>query len=101
MAEQLLEAEGYEGVYQIASFHPEYCFEGEDVDDPANFTNRSPYPMFHLLREVQLEQALEKLPKTLKQFQRLMLPMLEGRALWRCKKTLSRYKKASGLPCRW
>lgn len=58
LIQQLLEAEGYEGVYQLASLHPDYCFEGEDFDDPANFTNRSPYPMIHILREQSLERAL-------------------------------------------
>ena len=47
-AEQFLIKENYDGVYQIASFHPEYCFEGEDEDDAANFTNRSIYPMLHI-----------------------------------------------------
>ena len=51
--------EGYEGTYQLAHFHPDYCFEGEAVSDPANYTNRSPYPMLHLLREASLEKALE------------------------------------------
>ncbi|MFA6164637.1 MAG: DUF1415 domain-containing protein, partial [Methylobacter sp.] len=51
MAETLLIDQGYEGIYQLASFHPEYCFEGAEQDDPANYTNRSPYPMLHLLRE--------------------------------------------------
>ena len=58
IAEQLLHDQGYEGVYQLASFHPDYCFAGEPVDDPANYTNRSPYPMLHIIREASLEQAL-------------------------------------------
>ena len=62
LLQQLLEMEGYEGIYQLASLHPEYCFEGEDIDDPANFTNRSPYPMIHVLRESSLERALAKYP---------------------------------------
>ncbi|CAA0091181.1 Uncharacterised protein [BD1-7 clade bacterium] len=62
MAEQLIELEDYAGIYQVASFHPEYCFDGEDWDDPANFTNRSPYPMLHLIREDLLEKALESYP---------------------------------------
>lgn len=57
-AGRLLAKEGYEGVYQIASFHPHYCFNGSDEDDAANYTNRSPYPMLHLLREDSLENAL-------------------------------------------
>jgi len=57
-AQQLLEDKGYEGVYQLASFHPEYCFEGADKDDAANYTNRSVYPMLHLLREDSITKAL-------------------------------------------
>ncbi|MCX6324265.1 MAG: DUF1415 domain-containing protein [Sphingobacteriales bacterium] len=62
LAEQLLKQEGYEGVYQIASFHPDYLFAGSTADDPANYTNRSPYPMLHLLREDDVEQALDSHP---------------------------------------
>ena len=57
-AEELIEQEGYEGTYQLASFHPDYCFEGEDKDDAANYTNRSVYPMLHLLREESITKAL-------------------------------------------
>ena len=62
LAEDLLIAQGYEGVYQIASFHPDYCFQGAEQNDPANFTNRSPYPMFHLIREASVEVAIENHP---------------------------------------
>lgn len=61
-AEQLLADCGYEGIFQLASFHPDYCFDGEDVDDAANYTNRSPYPMLHLLREESLEKVLSVYP---------------------------------------
>jgi hypothetical protein len=60
LAEKLLKAEGFEGVYQVASFHPNYIFAGSDENDPANYTNRSPYPMLHLLREELLEIAIDK-----------------------------------------
>ena len=49
---------GYEGVYQIASFHPEYRFEHTKKEDAANYTNRSPYPMLHIIREASLEKAI-------------------------------------------
>ncbi|MDH5571936.1 MAG: DUF1415 domain-containing protein [Gammaproteobacteria bacterium] len=62
LADELLIQQGYEGVYQLASFHPEYQFAETETDDPANFTNRSPYPMLHLIREASLEQALEHYP---------------------------------------
>lgn len=63
LAEKTLAHYHYEGVYQVASFHPQYCFEGEEEDDAANYTNRSPYPMLHLLREESVEKALEKYPE--------------------------------------
>ena len=47
-----------EGIYQIASFHPDYQFGGTSPDDAGNFTNRSPYPMLHVLREDSLEHAI-------------------------------------------
>ena len=62
LAEALLADQGYEGIYQLASFHPDYCFAGSENDDPANFTNRSPYPMLHLLREGDIAAALEHYP---------------------------------------
>lgn len=61
-AEQAIEKAGLAGVVQLASFHPRYRFEGTPADDPANYTNRSPYPMFHLLREEVLERALASYP---------------------------------------
>ncbi|WP_275286193.1 DUF1415 domain-containing protein [Halomonas elongata] len=62
LAEALLVEQGYEGTYQLASFHPEYQFEGEVEDAPRNFTNRSPWPMWHLIREAGLERALAHYP---------------------------------------
>jgi hypothetical protein len=62
LAETLLIEQGYEGVYQLASFHPAYRFEGAEPDDPANYTNRSPYPMLHLLRETSIERAVATYP---------------------------------------
>jgi len=58
IAEQLLVDQGYEGIYQLASFHPNYCFANSEPDDPGNFTNRSPYPMLHIIREKDIEKAL-------------------------------------------
>ncbi|ORU91703.1 MAG: hypothetical protein A6F72_02890 [Cycloclasticus sp. symbiont of Poecilosclerida sp. N] len=68
VANSLLLDEGYEGVFQLASFHPDYCFDGLKQDDAANYTNRSPYPILHILREKSVERALnsvsnpEKIP---------------------------------------
>jgi uncharacterized protein len=50
-AEDLLEDEDYEGEYQVAHFHPLYLFGGVVEDDASHYTNRSPYPMLHILRE--------------------------------------------------
>lgn len=61
LANQLLAKESYEGIYQIASFHPNYIFEGSDEDDASNYTNRSPYPVLHLLREESLERTLSNI----------------------------------------
>ena len=61
-AQQLLEQIGLEGIFQIASFHPHYCFDGVDEDDLGNYTNRSPLPMLHFIREAHLERLLEHYP---------------------------------------
>ncbi len=62
LAESLLTEQNYSGTYQLASFHPDYCFENEDSNDPANYTNRSPYPIIHLLREASLTLATDSYP---------------------------------------
>jgi uncharacterized protein len=56
-AERFLAREDYEGIFQIASFHPQYQFAGVSPDDPTNNTNRSPYPMLHILREDSVSEA--------------------------------------------
>ncbi len=61
-AQVALEEAGLDDMLQLASFHPHYCFEGLQADDPANYTNRSPYPMFHLIRQDGLAAALESWP---------------------------------------
>lgn len=63
-ADELLAAMGADGVYQVASFHPHYRFAGTAADDVENYTNRSPYPMLHLLREQSLEHAIATYPDT-------------------------------------
>lgn len=65
-AEALLKKKGYEGVYQIASFHPDYLFAGSRPSDAANYTNRSPYPMLQILREASVSRAVDSYPDTLK-----------------------------------
>ncbi len=58
-AEKLLKQKGYDGTYQLASFHPQYMFADATHNDAANYTNRSPYPMLHLLRESSIDMALD------------------------------------------
>ncbi|MDX2067935.1 MAG: DUF1415 domain-containing protein [Haliscomenobacter sp.] len=60
--EDMLVVNDYEGVYQVASFHQDYQFAGTLVDDAANYTNRSLYPMLHLLRETSIDRALDNFP---------------------------------------
>ncbi|NOQ34779.1 MAG: DUF1415 family protein [Methylococcaceae bacterium] len=62
LANDLLAAQGYDGVYQLASFHPLYCFADSDDDDAENYTNRSPFPMLHLIREASIDAALKSYP---------------------------------------
>lgn len=61
-ADELLTLSGFEGIYQIASFHPGYQFVDTAVDAAENYSNRSPYPMLHILREASLTSALALYP---------------------------------------
>jgi len=62
LADAAIEAIGLEGVLQVASFHPDYQFAGTEADDIANYTNRSPYPTLHLLREDSVDRAVASFP---------------------------------------
>jgi len=61
-ADALLVQTNLEAVYQIASFHPDYQFAGTEAGDVENYTNKSPYPMLHLLREASVERAIGNYP---------------------------------------
>jgi hypothetical protein len=63
-ADALVEELKLDGDLQIASFHPDYQFEGTDIDDISNYSNRSPYPTLHLLRETSIERAVETMADT-------------------------------------
>lgn len=58
-AQSQLKRHGWQGVYQLASFHPNYCFAGAAPEDDENLTNRSPYPIIHIIREASLAKAIE------------------------------------------
>ncbi len=62
MCNELIEQWGYAGRYQIASFHPDYEFEGEPKDSASHYTNRAPFPVLHLLREHDIEAVLKHYP---------------------------------------
>ena len=72
MADAAVEDMGLEGVVQVASFHPQYQFEGTAPDDVSNASNRSPYPTLHLLREDSVDRAVAAFPEAEAIFERNM-----------------------------
>ncbi|RPD41497.1 DUF1415 domain-containing protein [Chitinophaga barathri] len=62
MAEEVIRRKKYTGIYQVAGFHPLYQFADTTPDDAANYTNRSIYPMLHLLREDAVHKAIKDFP---------------------------------------
>lgn len=62
VADAALEEMKLDGQIQIASFHPDYQFADAESDDIENYTNRSPFPMLHLLREDSVEKAVDAFP---------------------------------------
>ena len=62
-AERHIRKRRLEGLLQLANFHPHYQFEGTDAGDITNFTNRSPYPTLHLLREASIDRAVAAYPQ--------------------------------------
>ena len=63
-AEGLIAMQELDGIFQLASFHPDYQFAGTSIDDVENFTNRSPFPMWHILRENSVAAAIENYGNT-------------------------------------
>ena len=61
-ADAAVEALDLQGEIQVASFHPDYQFAGTMPDDISNYTNRSPYPTLHLLREASIDRAVDAFP---------------------------------------
>lgn len=82
-ADRLLGSLKLEGTLQIASFHPQYQFEGTEPDDIENFTNRAPYPILHLLREDSIARAAEAFPEAEDIYERNMETLRQlGHAGW-------------------
>ena len=69
-AERRLARAGFDGVFQLASFHPRFQFGGTEADDITNATNRAPYPTLHLLREDSVSRAVEAFPEAEAIFER-------------------------------
>ena len=69
-AERRLARAGFEGMLQLAGFHPQFQFAGSAPDDIANATNRAPYPTLHLLREESVSRAVEAFPQAEAIFER-------------------------------
>jgi len=83
VADAALAELGLDGDIQVASFHPDYQFDGTDRDDIENFSNRSPYPTLHLLREASVEKALQAFPGAAHIYERNIDTLRElGRAGW-------------------
>jgi hypothetical protein len=84
LAERIVRKRGLDGVIQVASFHPGFVFAGTDEDDITNFTNRSPYPTLHLLREDSIERAVAAIPDAAAIYETNMGTMRRlGRDGWR------------------
>lgn len=83
LADELVEAMDLAGILQVASFHPRFQFEGTQVEDVSNATNRAPYPTLHLLREESIDRAVEVFPEAEEIFER-NIELLErlGAAGW-------------------
>ena len=63
VAEGVIDEHGLDGVIQLASFHPQFQFDGTEPDDISNYTNRAPFAILHLLREESVERAVEAFPQ--------------------------------------
>ncbi len=66
----IIEEHGLEGEWQIAPFHPQFQFEGTENDDIGNYTNRSPFPTLHFIREAGIEEAMKNFPDAATIFER-------------------------------
>lgn len=72
LADELIDAMDLGGILQVASFHPQFQFDGTEVDDVTNCTNRAPYPTLHLLREDSIDRAVEVFPEAESIYERNM-----------------------------
>ena len=84
IAEAVVDEHGLEGVIQLASFHPQFQFEGTEPDDIGNYTNRAPFAILHLLREESVERAVEIFPEAESIFEQNIQTLKKlGHAVWK------------------
>ena len=84
LADELVEAMDLAGILQVASFHPQFQFEGTEADDITNATNRAPYPTLHLLREDSIDAAVQAFPEAETIYERNMQVLQElGNEGWK------------------
>ena len=83
-ADGVLQELDLEGEFQVASFHPDFQFAGTEPDDITNFTNRSPYPTLHLIREASIDRAVQAFPEAEAIYEANMATMEKlGHAGWK------------------
>ncbi len=83
VAEDVVDEHGLEGVVQLASFHPQFQFEGTEPNDISNYTNRAPFAILHLLREASVEKAVAAFPQADAIFEQNIATLEKlGRAGW-------------------
>jgi hypothetical protein len=83
LADAAIEELDLDGELQVASFHPDYQFEGTGPDDIENYTNRSPFPILHLLREDSIERAVAAFPDSADIYKKNMATLRQlGHAGW-------------------
>ena len=84
LVDVVLRMQRLQGVLQVASFHPDYVFADSDPDDITNYTNRSPFPTLHLLREASIDRAVAAFPDAAAIYERNMQTLSElGHDGWR------------------
>ncbi|AUL16009.1 DUF1415 domain-containing protein [Bordetella bronchiseptica] len=84
LSERLLKRMRLVGELQVATFHPRFQFAETDPDDIENYTNRSPYPILHLLREASIDKAVEAFPDAAEIYEKNIETMRElGEEGWR------------------
>lgn len=97
----LIDALDLGGILQVASFHPRFQFEGTEVDDVTNCTNRAPYPTLHLLREDSIDQAVQAFPEAETIYERNMQVLRElGTEGWQALDVGGRCPVAHAVPTR-